>query len=216
MTAGPVAFGAGAVLKGPAKQAPDAGNAAAEGNGLTGSWADGPHPHGLPTGRVASRPAVDQRVAFEAQGAPCGSAHRCLPGGRQGTTRLFIGRLFQGPALDIVAREANVDIKLAFRQQFVDRWPGWHAAVAACSARVADVAATKIAATNIPAHCGPSLATTSRPLRQTQHSRAIGPCLNRLVNERGWRGCRDLPRRRNRTPDHRRGCHQRSQRRNRR
>ena len=98
----------------------------------------------------------------------------------------------------------------------MDRRPGWHAAVAASSARVADVAATKIAATNIPAHCGPSLATTSRPLRQTQHSRAIGPCLNRLVNERGWRGCRDLPRRRNRTPDHRRGCHQRSQRRNRR
>ena len=93
-------------------KAPDAGNAAAEGNGLTGSWADGPHPHGLPTGRGASRPAVDQRVAFEAQGAPCGSAHRCLPGGRQGTTRLFIGRLFQGLALDIVAREANVDIKL--------------------------------------------------------------------------------------------------------
>ena len=35
------------------------------------------------------------------------------------------------------------------------------------SARVADVATTKIAATNIPAHCGPSLATTSRPFRQT-------------------------------------------------
>jgi hypothetical protein len=34
MTAGPVAFGAGAVLKG--SKAPDAGNAAAEGNGLTG------------------------------------------------------------------------------------------------------------------------------------------------------------------------------------
>ena len=58
------------------------------------------------------------------------------------------------------------------------------------SARVADVAATKIAARNIIAHCGPSLATTSRPLRQTQHSRPIGPCLNHLVNER-W--CRSTP-----------------------
>jgi hypothetical protein len=42
MTAGPVAFGAGAILKGPAKQSADAGNAArSEGNGLTGSSADG-------------------------------------------------------------------------------------------------------------------------------------------------------------------------------
>ena len=36
MTAGPVAFGAGAILKGPAKQSADAENAAAEGNELTG------------------------------------------------------------------------------------------------------------------------------------------------------------------------------------
>ena len=68
----------------------------------------------------------------------------------------------------------NVDIKLGLRGTVF----------AASSARVAHVvAATKIAATNIPAHCGPSLATTSRRLRQTRHSRAIGPCLNHLVNE---------------------------------
>ena len=51
-----------------------------------------------------------------------------------------------------------------------------------------------IAATNIPAHCGPSLATTSRPFRQTQHSRAIGPCLTHLVNERGCRSTQNCKR----------------------